>query len=250
MVGEIDLRKILFIDIETVSQGKMLSELPERMQDLWAKKSRYFLKDYDESIEIDEKYSLSYSDKAAIFAEFGKIICISVGVLYRKEDGNYGFRVKSFSGEDEKELLITFSDLLSKHYNDPARFYLCGHNIREFDVPYICRRMVVNRLALPDIVNLSGKKPWETKHLIDTLELWKFGDIKHFTSLDLLTAILDIPSPKDDIDGSQVGKVYWEQKNLPRIVDYCEKDVVTVANLLLRFQGLELIDPEAISKIN
>lgn len=250
MVGEIDLRKILFIDIETVSQSKKLSDVPERMQELWAKKSKFFLKDYADDLEINEKLAQSYSDKAAIFAEFGKIICISVGVLYRKEDGKYGFRVKSFAGDDEKELLISFSDLLSKHYNDPARFYLCGHNIREFDVPYICRRMVVNRLPLPDIVNLSGKKPWETKHLIDTLELWKFGDIKHFTSLDLLTAILEIPSPKDDIDGSQVGRVYWEENDLPRIAEYCEKDVVTVANLLLRFQGLDLIDPEAISKIN
>lgn len=250
MVGEIDLRKILFIDIETVSQSKKLPELSDRMQELWAKKSKFFQKDYSDDLEINEKLAQSYTDKAAIFAEFGKIICISVGVLYRKEDGKYGFRVKSFAGDDEKDLLISFSDLLNKHYNDPARFYLCGHNIREFDIPYICRRIVVNRLSLPDIVNLSGKKPWETKHLIDTLELWKFGDIKHFTSLDLLTAILEIPSPKDDIDGSQVGRVYWEDQDLPRIAEYCEKDVVTVANLLLRFQGLDLIDPEAISKIN
>ncbi len=247
MVGDLEWRKILFIDIETVSQLSGLQELPEKMQSHWKRRAQVLLRN-QETPPDEEQLAQVYEDRAAIYSEFGKIICISVGILYKSEDGGFGMRTKSFAGDDERDLLIAFADLLQTRYPDPARSFLCGHNIREFDIPYICRRMVIHRIPLPGIINLSGKKPWETKHLLDTMELWKFGDIKHYTSLDLLTTILDIPSSKSDIDGSMVGRVYWQDGDLPRIAAYCEQDVVTVANLLLRYQYLNLVREELIVK--
>lgn len=244
MVGDFDIKRLLFLDIETVSSTESVSDLPEKLQVHWKKKSKYMRNQYAVDISEEDFMQQSFEDKAAIFAEFGKIICISAGVMTLSEEGQTQIRVKSFAGDDEKVLLQEFADLLNKHFPDPTKHGICGHNIREFDVPYICRRMVVNQIELPNILNISGKKPWETKHLVDTLELWKFGDIKHYTSLDLLTSILDIPSPKDDIDGSMVGQVYWKEKNLDRITTYCEKDVVTVANLMLRYTYQSLISED------
>ncbi len=171
---------------------------------------------------------------AGIYAEFGKIVCLSCGYANGKE-----FRIKSFYGDDEKILLEEFADLLDKHYNNNYSL-LCAHNGKEFDFPYIARRMLVNGIKLPEIINLAGKKPWEVRH-IDTMELWKFGDYKHYTSLELLAALFNIPTPKDDIDGSMVGHVYWVEKDLDRIVTYCQKDVITITQLLRRYLGLELI---------
>lgn len=247
MVGAIDIKRLLFLDIETVSGAEKLSELEEAHQSHWEKKSKFIRKNYDESLDIEEVLPQSYTDYAGIYAEFGKIICISVGILQPTDDEGYQIRIKSFFGDDEKDLLIDFADMLAKHYNDPNRQGICGHNIKEFDIPYICRRMMIHQIPLPPMINLSGKKPWEIKHLVDTLELWKFGDIKHYTSLDLLSYLMEVPSPKDDIDGSMVSKVYWEDKDLKRIVKYCEKDVVTVANLMLKFSYKELIDPANIN---
>lgn len=244
MVGDYDIKRLLFLDIETVSITESVSYLPEKLQLHWKKKSKFMRNQYADDISEEDFMQQSFQDKAAIFAEFGKIICISAGVMTLTDEGKTQIRVKSYAGDDEKVLLEEFADLLNKHFPDPTKHGICGHNIREFDVPYICRRMVVNQIELPNIINISGKKPWETKHLVDTLELWKFGDIKHYTSLDLLTSILDIPSPKDDIDGSMVGQVYWKEKNLDRITTYCEKDVVTVANLMLRYTYQPLISED------
>jgi len=244
MVGDYDIKRLLFLDIETVSSLESVSDLPEKIQFHWKKKSKYMRNQYPENMSDEDFLQQSFEDRAAIFAEFGKIICISAGVLTEIEDGQLQIRVKSFAGDDEKVLLTEFAGLLQKHFPDATKHGICGHNIREFDIPYICRRMVVHQIQLPNIINISGKKPWETKHLVDTLELWKFGDIKHYTSLDLLTTILDIPSPKDDIDGSMVGQVYWKENNLERITTYCEKDVVTVANLMLRYTNQPLISEE------
>jgi len=245
MVGESDIKKLLFLDIESVSGVKNYASLPDTLKKQWQKKVRFLRNQYDHLEDEEAIFSASYQEKAGIFAEFGKIICISVGILTEKQ-GKNTFRLKSFQGHDEKQLLKEFAELLEKHYPSPARNGICGHNIKEFDIPYICRRMIVHQINLPAIINLAGKKPWEAKHLVDTLELWKFGDIKNYTSLDLLTTILDIPSPKDDIDGSMVGEVYWNDNDLERIVTYCEKDVVTVANLLLRFSNLDLLSENEI----
>jgi 3'-5' exonuclease len=189
----------------------------------------------------------SFKNKAAIFAEFGKIVCISMGIAYYdKEASQYKIRLKSFSQASEEELLKSFCDLINKHYSNPLTHALGGHNIKEFDIPFICRRLIINRMVLPDILKISGKKPWELNYFIDTMEMWKFGDWKSYTSLKLLTAIFDIPSPKDDIDGSQVGQVYWEENDLERISRYCEKDVMATMQVYDRISGDNLFNTDNI----
>lgn len=232
MIEKIKIEDVLFLDIETVPQYPDYEELPEKLKFLWDKKAERLAK--SETDTPEELYS-----RAGIYSEFGKIICISTGIVY----GNT-FRVKSFFGDDEKILLTEFAAMLNGYYNRPQHL-LCGHNGKEFDFPYIARRMLLNGISLPKILNLFGKKPWEIQHL-DTMELWRFGDYKNYTSLELLTTIFDIPSPKDDIDGSMVGKVYWEDKALERIVDYCQKDTLAVAQLLLRYMGRPLIEEKDI----
>jgi len=245
MIQGTDLSNILFLDIETVSQFPEYEQLSDRLKPLWEKKAKSTLRKYDEAL-TEEELAESYTNRAAIFAEFGKIVCISVGFISRdKETLKATLRLKSFANKDEKILLQEFAELLNQHYNNPNKHGICGHNIKEFDIPYICRRLIINQLPLPAILNIAGKKPWETKHLIDTLTLWKFGDYKNYTSLNLLTAIFDIPSPKDDIDGSQVGVTFWnEEDGLERITTYCEKDVLATAQLYMRFSLSPLIDDE------
>jgi len=232
MLNQIDIEKILFLDIETVPQYPTYKKVPARLKKLWDKKAGFLIKDEKDNPE-------KIYPRAGIYAEFGKIICISVAFFNQGK-----LRVKSFYGDDEKALLQDFAALLSKYYNRPNQL-LCGHNAKEFDFPYIARRMLVNRISIPSILNLSGKKPWEVQHL-DTMELWKFGDYKSYTSLDLLTAIFDIPTPKDDIDGSEVWKVYWKDKDLERIKTYCEKDTIAVVQVFKAYRGEELISEEDI----
>ncbi len=234
-----NLGNILFLDIETVSGFANFEEQSERMQYLWQIKAGQI---YRRSGEIPEPQE-SYEEKAGIFAEFGKIVCISVGILTQDDDDQYQIRLKSFCDHDEKKLLLDFKQLLE---DNPRFNKMCGHNLKEFDIPYICRRMMVNFIELPRILNISGKKPWELDYLLDTMLMWKFGDFKNYTSLSLLTALFEIPTPKDDIDGSEVGRVFWKEDDLERIGIYCEKDVVAVAQLLLRFERLPLVPPENI----
>jgi uncharacterized protein YprB with RNaseH-like and TPR domain len=229
MLETIKFENILFLDVETVPVVYDYKKLPKNMRELWDSRFRFQKTDSPEG----------HYKKAGVFAEFAKVICISVGYVKDKT-----FRVKSFYGHDEKELLENFAALLNKHFNRKDHL-LCAHNGKEFDFPFLCRRMLINGLKLPKSLNLSGKKPWEIPHL-DTLELWKFGDYKNYTSLNLLAAIFNVPTPKDDIDGSDVARVYWEEKNLQRIVIYCQKDVLTVAQLLLRFKGEPLIEDKNI----
>jgi hypothetical protein len=234
MFNKAKLETILFLDIETVPETASFSELSEIKQQLFAQKTEYQRK---EEITPEEFYT-----KAGIWAEFGKIICISVG-FFVDITNERSFRVKSFTGE-EKSILEGFKTLLDGHFNKPEHL-LCAHNGKEFDFPFMARRMIINNIPLPQKLNLFGKKPWEIAHL-DTMDLWKFGDYKHYTSLNLLTNILGIPSPKQDIDGSQVADVYYKENDLERIVKYCEKDTVSVAQLLLRFNNLPLLTEEEI----
>lgn len=250
MIEHIDPTKVLFLDIETVSSHGQFSDMSEAMQALWKHKSYSILKRPKSEEISEEEASDVYSSNAGIYAEFGKIVCISVGLLYHDaQTKQLGIRLKSYAGKDEKQLLSDFAELLTRHYDNVNKFFICGHNIKEFDIPYICRRMIVNGLSFPNMLDLAGKKPWETKHLVDTLELWKFGDYKAYTSLKLLTALLDIPSPKDDIDGSMVGRVFWEEDDLPRIAHYCEKDVLATTQLFLRYQLKPLLTEAQVSHV-
>lgn len=235
MLEKVRLENILFIDIETVPEQPDYNLLDDELKELYAMKTAYQRK---EDVSAEEFY-----ERAGIWAEFGKIICISAGFFTFKNDIRH-FRVTSFFGEEEK-ILRDFSNLINNHFAQPQHI-LCGHNAKEFDIPYIARRMIINSVPLPGKLNLFGKKPWEVPHL-DTMELWKFGDYKSFTSLRLLTKILGIPSPKDDIDGSQVGHVYHVEKDIDRIVTYCEKDVIATAQILLRFRREALlVDDEVV----
>lgn len=224
MLEKIKSKNILFLDIETVPEHANYDEVDESVKELWGKKTKYQRK--------EEFTSEEFYERAGIWAEFGKIICISVG-YFVANDSERNFRITSYSG-DEKQILLDFKGLLDNHFSKPYHL-LCAHNGKEFDFPFIARRMVIHQIELPNALNLFGKKPWEIPHL-DTLELWKFGDYKHYTSLKLLTSILGVPSPKDDIDGSQVAEVYYKEKNLDRIIDYCEKDTIAVAQVFLKFK--------------
>ncbi|WP_127845925.1 3'-5' exonuclease [Psychroflexus aestuariivivens] len=237
MILKLNLENILFLDIETVPELERFEDLSENKQKLFADKTQY---------QRHDDYSASeFYNRAGIWAEFGKIVCISVG-FFNSKDNTRNFRTKSFYG-DEADLLQEFKTLLEEYFSLPQHL-LCGHNAKEFDFPYIARRMLIHGIALPEKLQLFGKKPWEIPHL-DTLELWKFGDYKHYTSLKLLTEIFDIPSPKDDIDGSQVREVYYEDKNIDRIVVYCEKDVVAVAQLILKMRQEPLLKNEEIISV-
>ena len=229
MIEKINLNNILFLDIETVPEHQNYGILDEETRYLWEHKTQYQRK--------DEVSAEDFYERAGIWAEFGKIITISVGYFVNKGDIR-NFRVTSFWG-DEKKILQDFSNLLNTHFN-VAQHVLCGHNAKEFDIPFIARRMIINGIALPNKLNLFGKKPWEVPHL-DTLELWKFGDYKHFTSLKLLTKVLGISSPKDDIDGSEVARVFYIENDIDRIITYCEKDVIAVAQIFLRLRREDLL---------
>ena len=235
MFDTISSEDILFIDIETVPQHPDFNELPEHFQHLWDKKSSYF--------RNEDQLAADVYERAGIYAEFGKIICISAGAIIQRS-GERFYKVKSYHDTDEKRLLSEFNNMLEKFTSNPGK-KLCAHNGQEFDYPYISRRTLINGLKIPRILDISGAKPWEIKdRLLDTLQLWKFGDYKNYTSLDLLCAVFNIPTPKDDIDGSQVAKVYYTEGNLDRIIHYCEKDTLALANLFLRYKGEPIIPIE------
>ncbi|MBT8376833.1 MAG: 3'-5' exonuclease [Bacteroidia bacterium] len=237
MISKLNLEHILFLDIETVPEQESFEVLDETKKALWELKSQYQRKD---DYTAEEFY-----ERAGIWAEFGKIICISVGYFTFNGDLRT-FRVTSFHG-DEVKILKDFKNLLISHFSR-THHLLCAHNGKEFDFPYIARRMIINGIELPYKLNLFGKKPWEVPHL-DTLELWKFGDYKTYTSLKLLTNVLGIPSPKDDIDGSEVCRVYYKENDIDRIIRYCEKDTIAVAQILLRLRGDELLDESEIKHV-
>ncbi len=234
------MEDILFLDIETVPVAEHMVDMSEDMQTMWdlkfqgLKRSGMFASESDDYGPED-----AFFEKCGVYAEFAKVVCISVGFIHIK-DNQRKLRIKSFASEDEKVVLEGFADLVRKFIRS-ARHRFCGHNIKEFDMPFISRRMIVNGVEIPREMNLMGKKPWET-NLLDTMEMWKFGDFKSYTSLKLLTALFGIPSPKDDIDGSEVAGVYYFEKDLSRIVTYCQKDVLATVQVYLRMNNLSLID--------
>ena len=232
------LHNILFLDIETVPQYPSFEMQPPEQMEMWNIKAKTLTKYHEGETNI------SLYPRAGIYAEFGKIICISCGILNGLNDDRK-LIIKSFAGDDEREILSQFATMLDNWYGNEMK-YLCAHNGKEFDFPYLCRRLIINHLYIPALLNLAGKKPWEVNHF-DTLEMWKFGDYKSFTSLALLAHTLGIPTPKDDIDGSVVWEVYWVEKNLQRIITYCQKDVITVAQIFLRLHGQNLLKQENIN---
>lgn len=234
-----NLDTILFLDIETVPQQPSFDELDSTWQDLWAHKIKKQLKDDITPADL-------YND-AGLYAEFGRIVCISCGYVIQKGNERR-LHLKSYFGEDEYTLLGEFATMLTSYETKRPNLRLCAHNGKEFDFPFIARRMLINGIALPKILNVAGCKPWETP-FIDTMELWRFGDYKSFTSLKLLTQVFGIPSPKDDIDGSQVASTFWNDGDLNRIVRYCEKDVQATVQLMMRYEGLPLFADDKITSV-
>ena len=231
-----DLKNLLILDIETVSGLPDYDQLDDRFKKQWDRKAT-LLKNENQlsSREL-------YYEKAAIYAEFGKIICIAAGIFSRMADGKTGIRVKAYAGHDEKKILTGFKELVDEKL-DAGNLFLCAHNGKEFDFPYLCRRFLVNGIGLPAVLEISGKKPWEIQHL-DTMEMWKFGDRKSYTSLDLLASLFNIESSKQELDGSKVNSTYYESGDLQKIEDYCKQDVVVTANLYLRLNLMPAIDPD------
>ena len=238
MLSKLNIQNILFLDIETVPQQANYASLSETEKLLWDHKAN--------TLSKGEQLGDELYQRAGIYAEFGKIICISVGFI-KIEEANREFRSRSFFGADEREVLSQFASMLNGHFNKPQHL-LCAHNGKEFDFPYIARRMVINQVEIPRILQISGLKPWEVQH-IDTMELWKFGDRKSFTAINLLAHVLGIDTPKDDINGSDVARVYYEEHDLDRIERYCRKDTLTVAQVLLRLMGDRILTADEIVDI-
>ncbi len=250
MIDRIDIARVLFLDIETATEHPNYDNLSEELQALWRIKCRQITRLPDE--ELDEVLVADlYPEKAGIFAEFAQVICVSVGVLHRdRSDNRLRVRLKSLADPSEKKLLEAFSELLQQYYPDPNQFFLCGHNIKEFDIPFLCRRMVVHQLPFPQLLDIAGKKPWETKHLLDTMDYWKFGDRKNFTSLRLLAALLNFPSPKAELDGSKVGEAYWSGDQMEKITRYCELDVLATIQLFLRYQRRPILEEDQVTHVD
>jgi len=238
LLKDITPSRILFLDIETVPMVASYDELSPAFQELWEKKSAF--------LRTEEQDASDVYARAGIYAEFGKIVCISVGFIAGQEK-NMSLRLKSFFGHDEKNLLDDFSVMLN-NFSSGKDAMLCAHNGKEFDYPYIARRMIINGLKIPAILDNAGKKPWEI-NLLDTMELWKFGDYKNYTSLELLTHLMGISTPKDDIDGSKVADIYYVENNIERIVRYCEKDVIALTQVFLKFRNNKHIPPERIESV-
>lgn len=237
MITKMPLENFLIIDIETVSALQDLGSLPDDWQQLWEEKVKR---------TVPENMTLAdyYPERAGVMAEFAKVVCVSMG-YFKKEHATYQFRIKSIYGDDEVLLLQDFIKTVNQLEAVNNKWSFTGHNIKEFDIPFICRRLLVNGICIPPYLDFQNMKPWET-NMVDTFQYWRFGDYKNYTSLKLLAAALNVPSPKDDIDGSMVGQVYWEEKNLERIAVYCQKDIVTVANILMRFKHLPLLTDDQI----
>ena len=234
-------KNFLLLDIETVSSFASYEELPERMQKLWDKKALTFRKGDDETSNAAYFY-----DRGAIYSEFGKIVCIAFGAFYWNEKDEISFKVSSFSGDNEADILLQFKALIEKY--PPEQLILCAHNGKEFDFPFLCRRMLIHCIEIPKALQISGKKPWEILHQ-DTMDLWKFGDYKSYTSLDLLAAVFDIPGSKNEMSGDQVTRVYWEEKDLAKICRSCREDVVVLAQLYLKLHCFKAVPPENIIRI-
>ncbi len=234
-------KNILFIDIETVSAEESFSNLKPRMQKLWERKAQ-FLKN-DKGISIDEMYF----DRAAIYAEFGKIIVVGVGFFYWDDQNNLCLKVKTIIGDTEKQLLEELKKLLDERFKSKD-LALCAHNGKEFDFPYLCRRMLINEIKLPKALDFSGKKPWEVPHY-DTLEMWKFGDKKQFTSLEMLATLFDIQSSKTDMSGEEVNTTFYNEKNLKKIREYCLEDVIALAQIFLKLNAINDININHVERL-
>ena len=241
----IKTENLIVIDIETAPCQASFLDMDESWKALWQEKVARTLPENTSAEDF-------YPQRAGVMAEFSKVVCISMG--YFTKEPHLRMRVKSFYGFNEKTILQEFLNTLIKIESFNNKWCFAGHNIKEFDIPFICRRLLINQLPIPPFLDFQNMKPWET-NIVDTFQYWRFGDYKHFTSLKLLAACMGIPSPKDDIDGSMVGPLFWEGDeaqrviNLKRIATYCQKDVITTANIILRFKNITVLATDDIEYV-
>lgn len=233
-------KNLLFIDIETVSGESDFNFLSDRMKALWLHKASFLA---NPNALSDEDF---YFDRAGIYAEFGKIVSIGLGFFHWNDEQEICLKVKSISGHNEATLLNEFKKLVEKKYKADLAF--CAHNGKEFDYPYLCRRMLVNGIEIPRALQIAGKKPWEIQHF-DTLEMWKFGDKKHYISLDLLACLFNIPSSKGELSGDKVNVTYHQENDLAKISTYCREDIIVLAQVFLKYQSMDLVKEENIERI-
>jgi len=232
-----NIEKLLFFDIESVSQHKFLKDLPEHQSKLWLSYYDNFRERVTDESRITKKMSEEevkqevYRQTAAFFPEFGKVACISMAFLTK--DGKLKF--ESFSGENEKEILLNTRKIFDKV--ESLGFELCGHNIKNFDIPFLAKRYVINELKLPKIFPTYNTKPWELK-VVDTRDVWNFGG-KSIGSLDLICGVLEVESPKNgDVKGDSVTTNFWEGKH-EEIKTYCQKDVKALVDIISKFNNLQ-----------
>lgn len=233
----IPITKILFLDIETVGISEDYdtceSDNPEIAQQ-FSKYFDWFQKRFpeDANVDIDAK-NFMFRRRTALVPEFAKIVCVSVSFVTDKGD----IKSQTFSGDDEKKVLLDSQTLLERC--GKLGFYLCGHNLKNFDIPMLAKRMVINGLLPPSILPSYDTKPWEIK-AIDTKEIWQFGSYTSIGSLDLMCTCLDIPSPKDgEITGEKVHDAYWNDGKLKEIAEYCERDVKVLVDVIKKLKELK-----------
>ncbi len=235
MLNHIRLENLIFIDIETVKEHEGFSGLDDVSADLWRKKSSFF-KVAEGSVEED-----LYEEKAGLYAEFAKVVCISVAFMVKNGEGKYDLRLKSFYGEEESFILKDFKELLDKYYKN-SKYIFCGHNIKDFDLPFLMRRMLINQIRLPLKFNINNFKFYQPM-AVDTFQIWKFGDHRNYTSLKLMQKALKIDFPEySEIDGNDIDQLYWKDKNMDSIIEHCQNDVISVAQLMLRFKSFDLLE--------
>lgn len=226
MIKKEDLNNLLYFDVETAGKYESYEDLAlqnPRLAKLWEKRAKYFRANTLGMEEMGD--SEIYSQKSGLEPEFGRVVCVSFGVW----DGE-NHRLTSFYGDNEQEILEKTAKIFSNAVSKGMK--ICGHNIKMFDVPFLGKKMIFSGIDVPQNLLLWDKKPWEVP-ILDTAEFFSFGSWSHkFLGLDLLACSLGIESPKEDIDGSQVHNTFWGEKNYERIMEYCEKDVLTVMDVL------------------
>lgn len=240
-----------FVDTETIPGYKDFNDMPEELARMYERKFGHELANNDP--DKFDNFEDHYRARAALYPEFGKIVCLVIGVIFVDDkDKQEKLKLKTLCGRHEDKLLAEAAPIIDKFDS------LVGHNSKEFDFPYLCKRFYVHGIQLPQILNIAGKKPWEVS-LIDTMELWRFGSFKGSTSLELFAHCLGLPSPKQDMTGADVAKVYYEMFDhmkdgelpfeaesaaIQKIGKYCQGDVVTLANCYRKLKYQSVIASE------
>lgn len=233
-----EVAKIVFFDLETASEYESLDQLAlnkPKMAELWSKRCEYLRSRFEENKDMTDEQL--YEAKAALTPEFARIVCATFGrVTFIGEDPNV--IIKSYCSEHEDEVL----DGIQKVFDKFASLKFSGHNIKRFDIPMMCKRLLIHGRSLPKGLQIQNLKPWEMP-FIDTSEVWSFGAWQEgFVSLELLVTAIGLETPKGDIKGEDVSRVFWQDGDTHRIAEYCQRDVFAGIQALLKLSGLPVVE--------